>query len=175
MKRITIFLLVLLSAVAFGCSKQKEEHQTTFTPPPAPSPMQLEELKQAASAAPKSSEAWTQYGDALMDAQRFSEAVDAYQKSLNLNPKNPNVLVDQGTCYRGIKKFDKAVENYRKAIKINPNFPNAHRNLGVVLSYDLHNTTEGVKEFQKYLEIVPNAPDAAAIKNSIRTLQAGGK
>jgi tetratricopeptide (TPR) repeat protein len=80
--------------------------------------------------------------------------------------------VDQGTCYRGIGKFDKAVEQYRKALKIDPKFPNGHRNLAVVLAYDLHDTKEGIKEFQKYLEIAPNAPDVETIRQTIRELSA---
>ena len=120
--------------------------------------------------APRNAQAWTRLGDALMDSQRFAEAIDAYDKALALDPKNVNVLVDQGTCYRGSGNFDKAVEQYRKAIKIDPGFPNAHRNLGVVLSADLHKNKEGIKEFQRYLEILPNAPDAESIKQSIREL-----
>jgi len=77
-----------------------------------------------------------------------------------------------GTSYRGIGKFDKAVEEYRKALKINPNFPNGRRNLAVVLSYDLHDTAQGVKEFKKYLEVAPNAPDVEAVRQSIRELSA---
>jgi tetratricopeptide (TPR) repeat protein len=77
-----------------------------------------------------------------------------------------------GTSYRAIGKFDKAVDEYRKAIKIDPNFPNAHRNLAVALSYDLHDTAQGVKEFNKYLELAPNASDAEAVKQSVRELSA---
>src|SRR5512135_1877463 len=107
-----------------------------------------------------------------MYAQRFAEAIEAYDKALALDPKNVNVLVDQGTCYRGIGKFDKAVEQYHKAIKIDPKFPTAHRNLGVVLAFDLHNKKEGLQEFQKYLELAPNAPDADKIKETVAQLSA---
>jgi tetratricopeptide (TPR) repeat protein len=102
--------------------------------------------------------------------QRYGEAIDAYEKSLALEPRNVNILVDQGTCYRGVGKFDKAVEQYRKALKIDPKFPNGHRNLAVVLAFDMHNKAEGIKEFKKYLELAPNAPDAAAIRQTIEEL-----
>jgi tetratricopeptide (TPR) repeat protein len=173
--------IVVLCAVlmAYGCSKEQDQKsdltytgqsQVATMPPQAPSQLQIDDLQKAAQLAPKSAEAWANLGNALMDSQRFSDAVDAYGKSLALAPNNVNVLVDQGTCYRGVAKFDQAVALYRKALKIDPNFPNAHRNLGVVLSYDLHNKKEGIKEFQRYLEIAPTAADAEAIKNSIREL-----
>ncbi len=167
-----VALVVVLGA--FGCQQKKEgKSQVVFTPPSAPSALQIEQMQQAAKAAPKSAEAWTNLGDSLMDAQRFSEAIGAYEKALALNPKNLNVIVDMGTCYRGIRQFDKAVELYRKAIKMDPSFPNAHRNLGVVFAYDLHDSKQALPEFQKYLELVPNAQDADTIKQTMKQLSGG--
>jgi cytochrome c-type biogenesis protein CcmH/NrfG len=177
-KNLSIILLLIIVMGALGCQQKKEQknqmtygdNQVATLPPQMPSQLQIDQLQMAVKTSPKSVEAWTNLGNALMDAQRFGEAVDAYEKSLALEPKNVNVIVDLGTCYRGVGKFDKAVEQYRKALKIDPNFPNAHRNLGVVLSYDLHNKKEGLKAFQRYLEIVPNAPDSETIKQTIREL-----
>ncbi len=168
---IAVALLVVLGA--FGCQQKREEKSQVVYSPPMPSSVQIEQMQQAAKTAPKSPEAWTNLGDSLMDAQRFTEAIDAYEKALALNPKNLNVIVDLGTCYRGIRKFDKSVELYRKAIKMDPSFPNAHRNLGVVFAYDLHDSKQALPEFQKYLELVPNAPDADAIKQTMKQISGG--
>jgi regulator of sirC expression with transglutaminase-like and TPR domain len=65
------------------------------------------------------------------------------------------------------------VEEYRKAISTNPDHPNAHRNLAVVLAYDLGLKEEAAKEFEAYLRIVPNAPDAQTIKEEIAKLRGG--
>ena len=154
--------------------QQKEQKQQT-TPLAAPgvSPLQIEQLQAATRVSPKNAQAWISLGDALMDSRRFGEAVDAYQKGLELDPKNVNARVDMGTSYRGIGQFDKAVDEYRKAIKTDPSFPNAHRNLAVVLSFDLHDTAQGIKEFNKYIEIAPNAPDIEAVRQTVRELTAG--
>jgi len=172
MKKIVSSMIMLLLVVTLGCKQRQEQKQqpVTYTPAAPPAQMQIDQLQQATKQSPKSAPAWIDLGNALMDSQRFAEAIDAYDKALALEPKNVNVLVDQGTCYRGIGKFDKAVEQYQKAIKIDPGFPNAHRNLGVVLSADLHKNKEGIKEFQRYLEILPNASDAESIRQSIREL-----
>lgn len=172
MKKIASALIVLLVLTGVvGCKKKKEEKsQVVYAPPMAPSNMEIDRLQQATKAAPKSKEAWIELGNVLMDSQRFGEAIEAYEKALALDPKNVPVRVDLGTCYRGVRRFDKAVEEYRKAIAIDPKFPNGHRNLGVVLAYDLHQNKEAVKEFQKYLEVAPNAPDAADIRQMIQQL-----
>ena len=173
MKKIVSSMIMLLLVVTLGCKqRQEQKQQVTYTPAPAPMMMQIDQLQQAAKMAPKNAQTWIELGNALMDAKRYNEAIDAYDKALALDPKNVPVLVDQGTCYRGIGKFDKAVELYRKALKIDPKFPNGHRNLAVVLAYDLNNTKEGIKEFQQYLEVAPNSPDAETIRQTIRELAA---
>jgi tetratricopeptide (TPR) repeat protein len=176
MKKTVIMVCALVAALgAQGCqreNKQQQQMNYTAAPMPALSPKQIDQLQAAAKAAPKNPQAWISLGDALMDAQRFGEAVEAYQKALAIDPKNVPVLVDQGTCYRGTGKFDKAVEQYRKAIKIDPDFPNGHRNLGVVLGFDLNKKTEAIKEFTRYLELAPNGPDADSVRQAMQELAA---
>ncbi len=171
-KIVVVAVMSLMMLVTIGCrqQEQKKQQQITYTPAAPPAQLQIDQMAQAAKMAPKNSQAWINLGDALMDSQRFAEAIDAYGKALALDPKNVNVLVDQGTCYRGVREFDKAVEQYRKALKIDPNFPNGHRNLGVVLAFDLNKKPEAIKELNRYLEIAPNAPDAGAIKQTVQEL-----
>ena len=173
MRKIVVMVVLVLLAAA-GCSQQKKEQKGQMGYPPGAAPMvspeEIRHLEEIVKTNSKSAAAWTELGNALMDSQRFSEAINAYEKSLALDPKNVNVRVDLGTCYRGVGKFDKAVEEYRKALKINPDFPNGHRNLGVVLAMDLHNKEEGIKEFKRYLELAPDARDAAMIRKTIDDL-----
>ena len=171
MKKILSIAATLLILTTFACQQKKEQKQQAAPMvSPGPSPMEIEQLKSTAQNAPKNAHAWISLGDALMDSRRFGEAIEAYQKGLELDPKNVNARVDMGTSFRAIGKFDKAVEEYRKALKVNPNFPNGRRNLGVVLATDLHQNKEAIVELQKYLELAPNAPDAADIKQLIQQL-----
>ncbi len=171
MKTIANIVIVLAMTIgAFGCQQKKEEQRPVTYTPPLPSQTEIRQLEQAVKMSPKNKEEWIRLGNALMDSQQFNEAIDAYEKALALDPQNVPVRVDMGTCYRGIGKPDKAVEEYRKALKINPNFPNGHRNLGVVLANDLHNNKQAIPEFQKYLELAPNAADAEEIRKTIQTL-----
>ncbi len=165
---ITVMLIVLFGVM--GCQKKEEKSQLSYVPPSGPSPLEISQLEQATKMSPKNKDVWINFGNALMDSQRYSEAIEAYQKALGFDPKNVSVRVDLGTCYRGMRQFDKAVEEYRKALKIDPNFPNGHRNLAVVLANDLHQNKEAIKEFQKYLEVMPDAPDANDIKRTIQQL-----
>jgi tetratricopeptide (TPR) repeat protein len=74
---------------------------------------------------------------------------------------------------RGIGKYEAAVAEFRKALKIAPSHANAHRNLGVVLAFDLKEREAAIKELQTYLELAPSVPDADQIRGVIAQLQAG--
>jgi len=128
-------------------------------------------LKEAAAKDPKNAEVRIRLGNLLMDNGRFQEAIDAYQEALKLDPNNVDVRVDLGTCYRNAGKPDIALKEYRKAVDLNPNHLNAHKNMGVVLAYDLRDKGQAIKELEKVLQIAPNAPDAAQIQQEIQKLK----
>jgi regulator of sirC expression with transglutaminase-like and TPR domain len=68
--------------------------------------------------------------------------------------------------------MSRAEKEFRKALEMNPNHAIAHRNLGVVLAYDLKKKDGAVKEFERYLQLSPNAPDADNIRQTIASLKA---
>lgn len=163
--------------IAVTSCQQKEEprpqnrYSAVSRPGAVPDNVQL--LRDTLQKDPKNVATWITLGDVLMDSSRCNEAIDAYQKALALNPKNVDVRVDMGTCYRNIGKPDVAMKEYRKALEIRPNHPTAHRNLGVVLSADLKDRAGGAREFERYLELAPNAPDAGQVRAQIDKLKAG--
>jgi len=173
MKRIIGVVLVIVAMVV-GCQKKEEPKGQNQ---PSGNLMQLMEeikfLQEAAKKEPGNAEIWTKLGNALMDSSRFNEAIEAYQKSLGINPRDVDVRVDLGTCYRNNKEPNKAEEAYRKALELNPNHFMAHKNLAVVLTYDLRDSAQGIKEFEKALELAPNASDAAQLRQVINELKAG--
>ena len=176
MKKIFVVMAALLITLGIAACQQKQEqtqNPVSYAPAVPPMPSQIEQMQQAAKATPANVASWINLGNSLMDSKRFGEAVEAYEKALSLDPKNVPVLVDQGTCYRGIGKFDKAVELYQKALKIDPNFPYGHRNLGIVLAFDLNRKTEAIKEFRRYLELEPTGDGAEAAKQALQQLTGG--
>ena len=164
-------LSVLLLAIVACQQQEQKKQQLNYSPASTPALLPVDQFKKTAQREPKNAQAWINLGNILMDAQRFGDAVDAYEKALALDPKNVPVLVDQGTCYRGIGRFDKAVEQYRKALRIDPSFPNGHRNLGVVLGFDMNRKAEAIKEFDRYLELVPTGPDADSARKALQALE----
>ncbi len=172
--RKTILVVVLVCAVVSGCEQRQQPKGGQPVVPgavPMISPGEIKQLEQIAAQSPKNADAWIALGNALMDSSRFAEAANAYGKALAIDPRNVNVRVDRGTCLKNSGKPQEAVEEYRKAIKLNPNHLNAHRNMAVVLAFDLNNKKEAISEFEKYLQLAPNAPDADAIRQQVQQLK----
>jgi len=172
MKKIIVAVMVILSVAA---CKQKEEPKGRYQFPSGPAVSQDDTklLEDFVKKEPGNVEAWIKYGNALMDTKRFNEAVGAYEKALAIDPKNVDVRVDMGTCYRNSGRPADAAKEYRKAIELNPRHLLAHKNLGIVLAYDLQDKAQAVKEFEKYLELAPNSEDAGQTRQTIQELKAG--
>ncbi len=165
-------LIILVSLVFIMAScQQKEEPKSQFSVPPLQSQDTLKRAQEMVKNDPSNVNAWIQLGNISMDTSRFNEAIEAYQKALNIDPRNVDVRVDMGTCYRNIGKPDVAVKEYRKALEINPNHPNGHKNLAIVLAYDLKDNLQAAKEFERYVQLVPNAPDAEKARQEMQRLR----
>jgi len=171
MKR--IFIVCLVSLLLFANCQKKEEPkvQTPYPAGPVHGEGEITLLQERVKQNPKDVSAWIELGNVFMDTSRFLEAIAAYQKALELDPKNVDVRVDMGTCYRNIGEAVRAAQEYRKAIAINPTHLKAHRNLGVVLAFDLRDKKQAIKEFEEYLRLSPNAPDAYRVKQEIVRLK----
>ena len=180
-KRTALVVFILLVVVAFaGCKQQQQsqwsqgktgQNQVVATPAMVKNPAEIQQLEAIAKANAGNVNAWIALGNAQMDAQRFAEAIISYQRALDLDPKNVDVRVDMGTCYRGVGQPEKAIEAYKMASKADPRHPMAQMNAGVVYAYDLGKKAEAIKSFEKYLELAPNAPNAAEIRQQIQMLK----
>ncbi len=131
----------------------------------------IRNLQEVVGKSPDNLGAWIRLGNLLMDSGRFREAIAAYEKALELRPEDANVRVDMGTCYRNAGESERAAEEYRKALSFDPSNLQAHRNLGVVLAYDLGRTKEAIAELETYLRLSPDAPDAQKVRQAIKELR----
>jgi tetratricopeptide (TPR) repeat protein len=170
MKRIVVVLCLVIAVVS--CQK-KEEPKMQYRPPlTGAMPDNVQVLQDVVKKDQGNVKAWVELGNTFMDGKRFSEAIDAYGKALEIDPKNVDVRVDMGSCYRSIGRPDMAEKEYRKALEINPRHAIGHRNLGIVLAYDFNKKDQAIKEFEKYLQLSPNAPDADKVRHLIASLKA---
>ncbi|HID26577.1 MAG TPA: tetratricopeptide repeat protein, partial [Methanosarcinales archaeon] len=73
--------------------------------------------------------AWDNKGNALINLDRIEDAIECYNKALELNEKDIIAWNNKGNALNLLGKKEQAIECYKKALKIDPNYSSAKKNL----------------------------------------------
>jgi cytochrome c-type biogenesis protein CcmH/NrfG len=84
-------------------------------------------LAQATKLEPNNSEIYIQTGDAFLEQNNGSKAVENYEKAGALDPKSPRALLKQGQIWNRSKNYQLAIDTYKKAKLIDSTFAPAFR------------------------------------------------
>ncbi len=108
----------------------------------------------------RESEAWFQKGLEMEETGApIQQAVEAYEKVLELNPQAAGALVNLGTIHYRMRAFAEAERYYTRAIAADPAYPLAQFNLGNL--YDEQGRLEeAVEHYREALHLNPNYADA---------------
>jgi len=96
--------------------------------------------------------AWYNKGCSLLESGNFKQALDCFDKALEINPHLSEPWNNKGLCLANLGKYNEAIAFYDKALKINPEKANAWNNKGVVLS-KLGKYEDSITCFDKALEM----------------------
>ncbi|HEY8612481.1 MAG TPA: tetratricopeptide repeat protein [Roseomonas sp.] len=77
---------------------------------------------------PASGEAWNGRGNALVELDRFEEALDCFARAEALHPGNRSIPYNRGNALRGLGRHQEAIAAFREALSIDPDFADAHWN-----------------------------------------------
>jgi Flp pilus assembly protein TadD len=126
-------------------------------------------------AKPDNTEVLVALADLYNRKKQPKKAEELLNKVVALDPENAHrtfynlgvVIENRDDATEGDHR--KAIEAFRKAIDLKPSYALAHRDLGFALmrNGDLMGAR---KELQKYLDLSPNAKDAADIKATVKSL-----
>ena len=98
-------------------------------------------------------------GAALQRQGRLQEAMNSYNKAIQLKPDFAEAYNNRGQVLKELGELDEAVKNYEKALKINPNFAEAHNNVGNTLK-ELGQLSAVVTSYERALAINPDLAQA---------------
>jgi len=129
-------------------------------------------LVQAANNSPDDADAWTALGNAYFDTGQNALAVDAYSKSLEIDPGNPDVWTDRGIMYRRLGNPEQAILDFEMAASIDPRHPMSRFNKGIVSYYDLDDPEAARAAFEEVLRIDPDfrTPSGTPLRDFMQTL-----
>ena len=153
---------------------------------PAASPPALDEAEAArykalaerepADAAPRIS-----LGNLYFDAERYTDAVEWYEKALELDPDNPDVSTDLGVSYYYLNQPDRALEQFRRSLAMDPSHTKTMLNEGIVLAFGKQDLDGAARAWQRVADLAPESPEGqaarralASMRNAHPTMGAGG-
>jgi protein O-mannosyl-transferase len=97
-------------------------------------------------------------GDALAKKNRPAEAIDYYNKGLEINPGDPIGLCRLGEAYAMLGDGDKAMAYFDNSLRIRPNNPEALYNLGNVFA-KRGDWDRAIPNYRRSLDFAPDQPD----------------
>lgn len=136
---------------------QQQPHDPEQHAVPGELAVKIFELEKKLSQNQSDFDQWVQLGNLYFDTNNHEKAIMAYNKSLEQHPGQTDVLTNLGIMYRGSGKYIEAVAAFDKAISSDPDHEISRFNKGIVLMHDLNNIEGAIKEWEKLVEINPDA------------------
>ncbi len=101
-------------------------------------------------------------GDLFLAAPRrlFDQAVEAYQKAIELRPFYADAYVGLGEARAARGEVDEAISSYQKALRYNPANPRVHMSLGKIYYGEKGFYYEAVASYKRAIELDPQFLDA---------------
>lgn len=106
---------------------------------------------------PESWMAHNNIGISLARQGRTQEAIDHFNRALELNPHHDEADYNLANALLRLNREDEAIPHYEASLKINPRNTRAHFNLAAVLARK-GQLEEAMVHYNKVLEVYPNDP-----------------
>ncbi len=102
----------------------------------------------------KTKEQWLDEGNTHYDAERYKEAIAAYDHAIALDPNYAAAYNNRGKAYLELKEYRLAIADYDRAIQIDPNYVKAYFNRGNAYS-DLKWYQQAIADYTRAIALDP--------------------
>jgi tetratricopeptide (TPR) repeat protein len=110
----------------------------------------------------------------LYDQKQYDQAIEWYERALELDPKNVNAHTDLGTAYFYTGRPKEALREYRKSLDLNPRHEPTMLNVVVVNLEGTHDLAAAQAAWERLHEVNPNNPALADLKQKLEAARASG-
>jgi predicted O-linked N-acetylglucosamine transferase (SPINDLY family) len=132
----------------------------------------FELFSRAVAIDPRNWAAISNCGNALMDLQRFDEALARFDQALAIKPDFADALNNRGNALQALRRYEDAVASYERALAVKPGYIPALKNRGNAL-LALNRTEEALASYVQALAIRPD--NAQALTHVGNLLQGLGR
>jgi tetratricopeptide (TPR) repeat protein len=119
---------------------------------------------------PSTYDGWMSQADRLQQAGRSSPALQAYSEALALKPQDVEAMTGKGLCLLDLGNNSGAVAAFQAALQVNSRYGDAIIGLAEAYKYKRDNAN-ALKYYKRYLEVLPNGPEASVAKSNLEQLK----
>ncbi|HSH64380.1 MAG TPA: tetratricopeptide repeat protein, partial [Bacteroidia bacterium] len=112
-------------------------------------------LATATKLEPKNPEVYLLTGDAYLEQNDGSKAIENYEKAASLDPKSVQAILRQGQLYNRAKNYSLALDLYKKASLIDSSFAPAYREKAEIY-FRAGQYNNAVAQYKRYLQLNDN-------------------
>jgi tetratricopeptide (TPR) repeat protein len=130
----------------------------------------MTQMARAIELKPDFIQAYFGLGQVYIEKGQKDKATEIFQQAIDIAPNEARTYVNLGIFYFTINEDDLALEALLKAKDIDPSLAQIYYQLGLVYTRkgELDKTLES---FEKFLELAPQAPEAATVKTLLEELK----
>ncbi len=111
-------------------------------------------------------------GNAYYEAGDYQQALEAYNRALELEPDHPNILNNRGNALDELERYEEALKDYNRALELEPDHPNILNNRGNTLG-NMGRNGDALKDLERAVELEPD--NARPLYNRGNILQRLGR
>jgi serine/threonine protein kinase len=108
--------------------------------------------------------AWGTRADSEMQAKEWDAAIADYTHTLELTPGAAKPHFGRGSCFAAKGNLRLAVVDYDRALELDPNLLDVLFERGRIRKEKLDDPEGALADFERFLEIAPNEPDAPKVR-----------
>ena len=106
-----------------------------------------------------------------MKAKEYDEAIEAYTRSIDLNPNEPATYCNRAMAYLRSKNYARCIEDADKTIELEPDYVKAYHRRGKAY-LAVNKFAPAIRDFQYILEKNPDDEDInASLRQARQKLQ----
>ncbi|MFA5954651.1 MAG: tetratricopeptide repeat protein [Patescibacteria group bacterium] len=106
-------------------------------------------------------------GVTLGQEKNFTEAAKAFESSIALSPLSATAHFNLGNTYYWLGRYSDAARELEQGVSIDPSQTQMYLNLGSLYANQLHDSTKAVASWKKFIELAPNDPASAGVRQQI--------
>ena len=142
--------------------------------PPIDSAAVIKQMQEMAAQNPQDVGIRLNLANFLYDQKQYNQAIEWYQRALELDPKNVNARTDLGTAYFYSGRPKDALREYDKSLAIDPKHEPTLQNIIVVNLDGTHDIAAAQKAWDRLHGLNPNNSALAEYKAKIDAARASG-